>query len=132
MNRAQLPNRRLQFGTTLIALSANAETKIFIDAGFDRAGHVREIFVDGLREGSDLQALVTHAAILASMLLQHGYTPQDLLDHIGGPALVDPACAGAGHSIVSRALAVAIGLQVEAGTWIAAAHVAIAEATVRR
>jgi hypothetical protein len=121
MTRNRLPDRRFKFGQELPALGHD----VAVDVGFDGAGRAREIFVDGLKIGSELRALTTHASIVVSLLLQHGITAAELLQRIGASALADPDSAAEGHSILSRALAVAVRLEAEEGPALRAAHIAM-------
>jgi hypothetical protein len=51
--------------------------------GFDDAGAPREVFVDGPREGSDIQHLLADACVVISLALQHDVPPAALLKSLG-------------------------------------------------
>lgn len=73
--RQVLPSRRMQ-AKHRVEL---AGTTLFIGIGFDRAtGRPCEVFVTGGKEGTDLQLLVQHVAIVISIALQHGAEPAAL------------------------------------------------------
>lgn len=46
--------------------------------GFEPGGPVREIFIRGPKSGSDAATFLDDAAVMASLLLQHGYAAADL------------------------------------------------------
>lgn len=93
--RAPLPNRRQ---SVKHKLDLNGTT-LFIDIGFDRpSGRPSEVFVTGGKEGTDLQLLVQHVAIVISNALQHGAEPAALAKSLaraetgaGWAALLVPA-----------------------------------------
>ncbi|MCW5750865.1 MAG: hypothetical protein KIT81_06940 [Alphaproteobacteria bacterium] len=66
--------------------------------GYDRAGDPREIFIASGKSGSALRLLMEDASVLASLLLQHGYSPAELRQRLGGD-----------NSAIGAALAVAEG-----------------------
>jgi len=125
MTRQRLPNRRFRLGQELPFWSSAASCPVAVDIGFDGEGAARELFVDGLKTGSDLRALVTHASILASLLLQCGHDAAELVARLGAPELADPDSDAAGHSVISRALAVAVQLEAVEGASIRDAHMAL-------
>lgn len=84
--RERLPNRRLQ-GTHRLEL---AGTTIFLGIGLDLAGKPREVFLTGGKDGSEIQLLVQHLAIILSIALQRGASPQDLLKTVARSAELDP------------------------------------------
>lgn len=73
--RQALPNRRQQ-AEHRIELNG---TTLHVGIGFDPATRRPcEVFVSGGKEGTDLQLLVQHVAIVISIALQHGAEPADL------------------------------------------------------
>jgi hypothetical protein len=54
-------------------------------AGFFDDGRIAEIFLDTGKMGTPLQANADTAAVLASLLLQHGVEPAVILHSITGP-----------------------------------------------
>lgn len=74
-DRRRLPNRR-PIDTT--KLSVGGQT-YFISLGIDpTAADVREVFLAGPRDGSQLGALAQDAAVLISIALQHGLSAEAL------------------------------------------------------
>lgn len=71
MSRTALPDRRRN--ETVDVEFAGSEFTVTI--GYDAAGQAKEVFADGHKEGSDVQATVRDACIWASLLLQHGASP---------------------------------------------------------
>lgn len=51
--------------------------------GFDGGGRVCEVFLDGAKIGSDLEALADDAGVMASLLLQSGMSAKALARHLG-------------------------------------------------
>jgi hypothetical protein len=51
--------------------------------GFDDGGAPREVFVDGPREGSDIQHQLADACVVISIALQHDVPPALLLKSLG-------------------------------------------------
>ena len=93
----QLPPRRL---TVTVGIEwANRAWSISV--GFDDALQVREIFADGHKSGTDVEAILDDACILISMLLQSGASIQDLAEKLGREG-VDPTAPAS--SIVGIAI----------------------------
>ena len=75
MTRIPLPNRRpsatvdVAFGTVTV--------------GFDALGQPREVFANGPKEGSDMQATIADACVVISIALQHGVPPAALGKSLG-------------------------------------------------
>lgn len=62
----------------------------FICVGYDDAGRPREVFADGSKQGSDMQAVMRDACIVISIALQHDVEPAELARSLGTvPALTD-------------------------------------------
>ena len=72
--RTPLPNRRDGYIETVRYEGARGTQKFIVTYGFDAENHIREIFCTSPKAGSDLQGLISDAAITASILLQHGMT----------------------------------------------------------
>lgn len=77
--RKHLPTRRpnqtvdLDFGGQRYAATV----------GFDRDGALAEVFMKGAKTGSQMDALLDDAAILISLLLQHGVQPSAFAKSMG-------------------------------------------------
>lgn len=79
-----LPNRRLAVTQTLDW----AGHTFLMGVGFALDGTVREVFLQGMKTGSDLECLLDDACILASKLMQAqggAYRAADLADALRGP-----------------------------------------------
>ena len=74
MIRHRLPNRRRTQTVDLVHDGA----RYAVALGYDPAGRVRECFISGSKTGSTLAGLLDDAAILLSLALQHGASPDDL------------------------------------------------------
>ncbi len=93
--RRRLPNRRPSHTETL-EIGGQAFTAT---VGFDpETGQPREIFLNAGKEGSLLNALLTDAAVVVSIALQHGIPAAALAKSVGrlpsspvGPADLDRA-----------------------------------------
>ena len=70
-----LPERR-QVSTSVLTWEGRAW---LVGVGFDHSGHVREIFVDGVKAGTSLEATADDLCIVLSKLLQAGYRVGDVL-----------------------------------------------------
>ena len=79
-------------------------TPLTVQLGFDGAGAVREIFINGAKGGSDVEALFDDACILASILLQYGVSPEELAQHLGREG-TDPTSPAA--SLIGQAARIA-------------------------
>ena len=83
--RARLPNRRPSVTQTL-----EVANQAFATVGFDEHGRPREVFLTGAKEGSLLAAILTDAAVVISVALQHGVPGAALAKSVGrlpaGPA----------------------------------------------
>ena len=77
--RFQLPSRRLS--ETRKVETADGAT-VYLTIGYDPAtpGHPREVFYSsGFRSGSQLEFQVQDICVLLSLMLQHGFTPAELV-----------------------------------------------------
>ena len=84
-NRKRLPDRRHN-----VAFSFEFEGFTYrASAGHFADGALAEIFLDVPGKlGTPLQSNANTAAMLASLLLQHGVTPEDISHSISGPIAV--------------------------------------------
>lgn len=78
--RTRLPNRRPAVSETFDWHGVD----VTITLGFDSDGAIREVFADGGKTGSDFGGLLDDAAIMMSLLLQGGCTPDRLARHLMG------------------------------------------------
>ena len=79
MTRSPLPNRR---PCETVELDWSGQ-RYHLSLGRDSAGQVRELFCDGAKSGSDAEAIIDDALILASILLQHGTTAAEVWASLG-------------------------------------------------
>lgn len=71
--RKPLRNRRANVTTVIKWTSkSQADTKLIVTYGLDRAGKIKEAFCAGFRAETDICALANDACIMMSLLLQHG------------------------------------------------------------
>lgn len=86
MPRMQLSGRR-QNETRKVVFQ---NRPYFICVGYDEDGQPREVFADGSKEGSGMQAIMRDACVLVSIALQHGIEPAELAHSLGTiPAFTD-------------------------------------------
>jgi hypothetical protein len=82
--RRTLPNRR-----ALGSVSVECEGHRYrATVGWFEDGRIAEIFLDTGKFGTTLQANADTAAILVSLLLQHGVAPDIILHSITGPIAI--------------------------------------------
>jgi hypothetical protein len=80
--RTRLPDRRHAI-TERVTWGPEGAFELEVTVGIDPAtGRVSEVFIDGHKSGSALEATMDDAAILASVLLQSGYRAADLAQRI--------------------------------------------------
>lgn len=79
MSRIRLPGRR-PAETAEIVFDGRRFT---VTVGFYPDGRPGEVFADGARIGSDLDALLDDACVALSLLLQHGVDPVRLAGSMG-------------------------------------------------
>lgn len=108
MKRHPLPARR-EAVTILIVWEG---TPWSISVGFDESWRVREIFADGHKTGTDIEAILDDACILTSMLLQSGANIADLADKLGREGVKPEAPAA---SIVGLAIKKAAEIELAYG-----------------
>lgn len=88
--RRRLPDRRI----TLTIAVAWADRSWLLSVGFYGDGHAGEVFLDGVKTGTQLEGLVDDACVLMSLLLQSGWRPAPLADALGGDAVVPASLYG--------------------------------------
>jgi hypothetical protein len=81
--RQRLPGRRLEL-TEALEWKNN---RFLLSVGFDREGRAREVFVAGLKTGTDLEFLAQDACITTSYVLQYGVAARELAERLGGRLL---------------------------------------------
>lgn len=122
--RYRLPNRRLVHAEEVPWNNGDQRTRtVLVELGPDPSGRVREIFCGGgLRQGHEVLALATDASILASLLLQHGYTARELLAKLtrsrpdaAARVFADANTGIAAPSIIAKALDLAARFEAEQG-----------------
>ena len=79
MTRARLPNRRRSEVETLVVHGQTFEACV----GFDADHTPREVFLNGGKEGSQFDAMLSDAAILISVALQWGVPVDALVKSVG-------------------------------------------------
>jgi hypothetical protein len=72
--RTRLPNRR---GATALELE-DAGHRYRMHVGYFPDGSIGELFLDAAKQNSGLDAFASDAAILVSLLLQHGASPAEI------------------------------------------------------
>lgn len=96
MSRDKLPARRHAINRDVPYNTGNGTIKIVVTVGYvQREGrfHVREVFCADFKAGTPIQSLAVDSCILLSRLIQHGDTPQDLLEHLcDPPSLIGTIC----------------------------------------
>jgi len=131
--RQKLPDRRMHHGLVVEWNNGDQPTKEILGGlGTTRDGKVREVFVDRserLKEGSEILTLANDACLLASLLLQHGYSASQLLaklmkvhDSDAEKRFRDRDTGIARPSIIAKLLAASVDLEREEGPWIAWMH----------
>ncbi len=116
-NRIRLPDRRLAVVEDL----AWAGRVWSLGLGFDGAGRVREIFLDGAKPGSGIDALVADGCVALSLLLQHGVSAAELARHLGRESVERQAPAA---SILGAAAVAAAAVERDEGNAAAATYAA--------
>lgn len=86
--RRRLPDRRLAV-THLVERAKGGPIQIGI--GYDHQGAAREVFLNGLKIGSDIEALLQDSCVLISLVLQHGMPAADLADRLGRQGIDESA-----------------------------------------
>jgi hypothetical protein len=97
--RIELPNRRPHLVETF---EWNGQAWK-MGLGFDDAGAVREVFLEGPKAGTDLQALAVDARIVLSRLLQRGDTAAEIAKSLNGLGLTGDAAPTLIHAAVAHA-----------------------------
>lgn len=77
--RTELPPRRLSVTSKLSHVRADgSDLHVIATFGIDHQHKVREVFCSSFKDGADIRAFVMDACVCLSLLLQHGYSVQDL------------------------------------------------------
>ena len=79
--RKILPNRRASFGFEF----EHSGTRYVATVSKFSDGRLAEIFIDAPKPGSMIAEFASDAAVLASLLLQHGITAAAIKHSISGP-----------------------------------------------
>lgn len=100
--RKALPNRR---PCETITVYDAAGKPMDVSVGYDSTGHVREIFADGHKIGSDAEADIDDALVMVSIALQTGWPVAKLAKRIGRESVVPgaPAASRIGLAIETAA-----------------------------
>ena len=97
--RLELPNRRPH-----LVESFEWNNRAWrLGLGFDDAGAVREIFLEGPKAGTDLQALAVDAGIVLSRLLQRGDSVAEIARSLNGLGETGDAAPSLLHAAVAHA-----------------------------
>jgi hypothetical protein len=98
----QLPNRRNNVHSTLVFEHTEYEICVGVVPGIG----VVEIFADGEKQGSDMEAIIDDACIVISIALQHGALPEELAKSVGMiPAFTEGKAVERHASIIGRLVA---------------------------
>ncbi len=66
--------------------ASGGEQSVIVTFGFDQGtDRVREVFTASFKVGTDTNAIVSDACVMMSLLMQHGYTPRQLVERLGSP-----------------------------------------------
>jgi len=86
MSREPLDNRRFAVNKEVTHIEASgASKKVIITVGFDKNRRVKELFCADFKAGSETQAIVMDACVLASRLMQYGDAARDLPSKLCSP-----------------------------------------------
>jgi hypothetical protein len=83
-SRNLLPNRRFNSARWI----EHEGSRYRVSAGWFPDGRLAELFIDSGKFGTAMQANADTAAILVSLLLQHGVSPDVILHSISGPIAI--------------------------------------------
>ena len=111
MSRVRLPNRRRHLLETMKWEGRRWEVCV----GFNEEVFARELFVDGTKVGSELEALVNDACVAISLLLQCGMPAVELARHLAreGIASGAPGASVRGPAVERIAPLEVIALKME-------------------
>jgi hypothetical protein len=87
MTRTRLPNRR---AAQTVELEHGGQ-RFTVTVGFYPDGRPGEVFVHGIRTGSNLDALLADACVVVSCLMQHGVEPREIASSMGRLGNAEPA-----------------------------------------
>lgn len=91
MSRKRLPNRR-----AAIRFPVEYDGQTYLATiGFDCTGKPAEIFLDASKPNSAIACHANDAAVLASLLLQHGVSADEIQHSVSGPISKALAMVGA-------------------------------------
>ena len=107
MSRVRLPNRRRHLLETMKWEGRRWEVCV----GFNEQGLAREVFVDGVKVGSELEALVNDACVVISLLLQSGMPAVELARHLAREGIAAGAPVA---SVLGAAVERIVALEVAA------------------
>lgn len=95
--RTELPHRRRHLREDCRWGSHKWE----VGVGFNDSGKVLEVFISGIKVGSEFEATTEDGAVLISLLLQHGVSLEDLAKRLGreGPDPGAPAASILGVTV---------------------------------
>lgn len=86
MTRISLPNRRYAETFDINCLGSVYTVQV----GYYPDGRVGEVFINSIRVGSQADINARDAAVLLSLAIQHGISPEDLLGSLTHDANGDP------------------------------------------
>ena len=96
--RTRLPDRRVSVIETISAPFGAGRQEFTVSVGFWTNGRIGEVFADGHKSGSAMEAVVDDGCVLISMLLQHGVRVSELHgrlsrdDHGGAESILGAIC----------------------------------------
>jgi len=116
MTRARLPNRRPSMTETFSFVDTNGNAKEYtVTIGFDpETGRAAEIFLNGAKEGSQMEHILADAAVLVSIALQSGNTLQALSKSLARLPAVSPTPSELDDAPKARLPATVIGAALDA------------------
>lgn len=100
-----LPNRRPNISETIVW----QDKEYHITVGFDAHGKVAELFINGLKVGSDTEAALQDGCVVFSLALQNGATVDRLAGSLGREH-PDPQAPIQGVGRAASAFGVAVNL----------------------
>ena len=99
--RYRLPNRRLLISDVI----EWQNLEWVVSAGFDKAGRAREMFANGFKPGSAMDAIMDDACVMMSLLLQGDYSAADLERHLGREGADPTAPAASPLGLITQVVA---------------------------
>ena len=95
MTRVKLPDRRAAESVSV----EHGGTRFTVTIGFYPDGRPGEVFIHGIRTGSNLDALLADACVVMSCLIQHGADPRHLAASMGRLGSVEAVVQGAPQAV---------------------------------